>query len=227
MKKLISILIIVALIVSLCPTALADDVEALKKRIEELEAEIKTKDTIIAALTKASIAPSGDAATAWQQTREALTEAPPPQSTLAPLYDKGPSPTNNDYISIEEVRLVPVEEGKYRPNIKVRCLYPEGALQVYPQQAWVYCYYLNNEDEVIQQFSAVFNHLGYNQAMWSKAMNYSHMNGNDIFDLKEVSKIKFSYYHMITITGGRTSWQNEWDFLTPITFSVADLEIEQ
>ncbi len=53
MKKLISILIIVALIVSLCPTALADDdVEALKKRIEELEAEIAQKDAIITALTR-------------------------------------------------------------------------------------------------------------------------------------------------------------------------------
>ena len=54
MKRLISILIIVAVLASFCPAALADDdVEALMKRIAELEAEIEKKDAIIEALTAA------------------------------------------------------------------------------------------------------------------------------------------------------------------------------
>ena len=53
MKRIISALLIIVLLVSLCPTVLADDdVESLKKRIEELEAEIAMKDAIIAALVK-------------------------------------------------------------------------------------------------------------------------------------------------------------------------------
>ena len=153
-------------------------------------------------------------------------EAPAPKSTLAPEYDIGPSPEETDYVSIEDVKLVLVETGKARPNIKVRCLYPKGELETYPNRLWINCYYLNSDDEVIQNFTAAFKHPAYNQVVWSKSNNYSHMNGDDVFYLKEVSKIQFVWYKFQTIEGGKSTWQRELDFLSPISFDVANLEIE-
>ena len=163
-------------------------------------------------------------AASYQQTQQAVTQAPPPQSTLAPLYDVGPSPVDEDFIAIEEIKLVYYGNGLYKPDIKVRCLYPEDALQTYPQDLNLYCNFLDSNGDIVHSFTACFSHLSYGKAMWASANNFSHMNGENTFDPTEVSQIEFTWYHMKTISGGRVAWQQEWDLLEPVIFNVADLE---
>ncbi len=174
MRKAISLLLALSMIFALCGCG----------KTRELTAEEREQIFYEVAAEK-GLDLSNQAAAAWQQPKDAMTEAPAPQSTLAPLYDVGPSPTDTDFICIEDMRLISVGDGKYRPDMKLRCMYPEDALQVYPQTVQIFYNYLN-----------------------------------------EISAIQVSYYDMHTVIGGRVSWQNEWDFLSPVEFNVADLEIE-
>lgn len=224
MKRLISILIIIAVLFTLCPAALAeDDVEALKKRIEELEAEIAEKDAIIA--EKDAII-SVLASSAANGTNHVVTKPPAPQTTLAPLYDVGPSPTDTDFLTIEEIKLVPLDNGRVRPDMKIRCLYPEGVLQLYPQSAEVFYNYLNNDGEIIASNSVVWHQLAYNICGWTRTNAFTVQHGDDSFDPNEVKAIMIMRYDMRTIIGGRVSWKNSWSFLSPVQFNVDKLEIE-
>lgn len=141
-------------------------------------------------------------------------------------YDKGPNPTGKDFISVEDLKLVRCDNGLVRPNVKVRCLYPKGELEKYPQNLDLYCNYINEDGEVIESLCLCFEHLAYDQVMWSKAEEFSHMNGEDRFAPQKVKKIQFSWYKMYTIEGGRCIWQNEWDFADPIEFVVSQLDYE-
>lgn len=214
MRKAISLLLVLCTVLALCGCGKARELTAEER--EQIFYEVAAEKGLDL---------SNQAATAWQQTKDAMTEAPAPQSTLAPLYDAGPSPTDTDFICTEDMKLLSVGDGKYRPDMKIRCMYPEDALQVYPQSVQIHYNYLNNDNEIIMSDSLVVQHLAYNQSCWTNTGVVQ--GGGDSFDLSEISAIQVSYYEMRTVIGGRVSWQNEWDFLSPVKFNVADLEIEK
>ena len=89
MKRTSAILLVLSIMFALCGCG----------KTRELTAEEREQIFYEVAAEK-GLDLSNQAATAWQQTKDAMTEAPAPQSTLAPLYDAGPSPTDTDFIKI-------------------------------------------------------------------------------------------------------------------------------
>ena len=135
MKRLVSVLIIIVMLISLCPVAVADDVvEALKKRIEELEEEIATKDAIIAALAKGSnntevgvaFVPPGTTGSSQITTKGNLDGNDLPEDLLVPVGD--------ECFVIEACKTKFIEHDTYtqmRMSLKVRNLTEYSPPNVY------------------------------------------------------------------------------------------------
>ena len=130
MKRILSVFLIVALLASLCPTALADDeVETLKKRIEELEAEIAQKDAIIEALTVAL----QEMNNAGKDKSTGVVVVPPGSNQTSAkhnvpgndLPDELPAPLGDGLIMIEACKTTFIEYDTFtrmRMEVKVRNL---------------------------------------------------------------------------------------------------------
>ena len=210
MKKIVAILLLLAMMFALCACG-----------SKELTAEEKEKIYQEVAKEKAEKAEAGaqDQADASESKYEGLERSK--LGEAAETY-MASSPEEEDYVSIDDIKLVKMSDGKYRPNILITNHYPDRV----PETVNVYCNYLNDKGEIVENFCVVLGRLGPNQSIWTSAVNYQHSNGNDIFELSDVSEIQFVHYEMLSILSVQDVWYQDFAFLSPISFKVADLSIQ-
>ena len=189
-------------------TVFADDVDALKNRIEELEAEIATKDAIIAALVKASNTAEDNHAIVFETIQGPLHETPAPTSQ-----------PEEEYLTILDLKLKPYKDGQYWPNVKLQSLYPKEKHGVDPMTITLYFTVRDKENIIIQSEGIQLSRIGYKDIGWSytfdKALRI-------LVNPDEAATIEFTGYRMgfqgIPVEG--------YDFEEPYIYQLSEVEIE-
>lgn len=217
MKRFVSILVIVAVLVSLCPAAFADDdVEALKKRIAELEAEIEQKDAIIAekdAIIAALAASIANKPAAEQNNRyetedgNVYVKSQDSQSSTQPFFE------------IYDARLQRTsKDGIYLPDVKFKCTYPQNEQNM---TFMITFHFLDKDGAIVKQYEIHLDHLNYGDIGWT--CSFSNGRATQFqFDSNEVTAFGIAGYRAHN-NNGHT---NEYYHLSePIVFNIADLKI--
>lgn len=213
MKRLISILVIVALLVSICPAALADDdVEALKKRVEELEAEIEKKDAIIAekdAIISALASSIGSKSTFEKQEKQA--------NNNKNIFD--------DAIIVEEVKIETVE-GSYKNGkpmksvrMKIRNNYNPADGEPYADRISWDTQILDKSGDIVETLHFLYGGVDYGETVWD-----SRTTG---LDLSDISAIRVKTYSLYQLGGSNSStFLGEGKLTTPAIFPISEIEID-
>ncbi len=217
MKKFISILIIVALLVTLCPATFADDdVEALKKRIEELEAEITKKDEIIAQKDAVITALAGSITGKPEAVQNNRYE-----TEDGNVYVRSPNSdtSTESYFEIYEARLQRTsKDGVYLPDIKFKCLYPENDQNM---TFMITFHFLDKDGVIVKQHEISLDHLNHGDMGWTSSFSSGRATQFS-FDSNEVTAFEIAGYRAHN-NNGHTN--EKYHLAEPIVFQVADLEL--
>ena len=211
MKRIIAVLLALTMVFALCGCGSKELTDAEKEKIYEEVAKEKAEK----AYSNAQSQPSSSQETGSPK-YEGLERNQMDGNAVTYM---APYPIEDDYISVDDIKLVKTNDGKYRPDVLFTNHYQERV----PDTVNVYCNYLNEKGEIIENFCFVLGRLGPDQSIWTSAMNYSHSNGDDKFNLSEVAEIQFVHYEMLCILSAQDVWYQDFAFLTPISFKVADL----
>lgn len=201
MRRIIALILALSMMFALCACGGS----------EELSDEEKEKIYQEVAREKAK----SEQAAAEKSKYEGLTESMLGEQAVSYMAEY---PTESDYVSIEGIKLVPADDGKYIPDVLIKNLYEERI----PDTINVYCNYINSKGEVVEQVVVALGRIAYNQSMWSSAASSKFT----AFDLSEITEIQFANYEILCILSAQDIWYQNFAFVSPISYKTADIEIE-
>lgn len=129
-------------------------------------------------------------------------------------------PANEQFIEILDVEFVHVKGDIYRPNLKIKNIFPEGSIQCYPDSLQIYLTYKDKEGFSIQTSTAYLNYLGYGEGAWTDSDSRFSF---DSFDTTEVSSCSVTGYRFSSSSGGVVVYNEAFMFTPEINYDVLNL----
>ena len=130
-----------------------------------------------------------------------------------------PDPTTEDYLTVTDLKLIPIEGTIYRPNLRVKCLFPDNLVTPYPEQMELSYALLDENGDIVDSCSLRLNHLSYNQGGWTEALSVI---GADNLDVSKVKALVFTDY-MMWSSGFDSFGSKHWSAVKPVRFEFSDL----
>ena len=129
--------------------------------------------------------------------------------------------SDEHYIEVLDMELVQVDNGIYKPNLKVRCLFPENKAELYPEQLRIYLNYLDDDGFAVQKAEIHIKHLGYNEGVWTENTGMYMDDFN--FDIAKVKSVSVTGYRFVSLKDGDAVYNEEFTFSPSISFDISKL----
>lgn len=130
-----------------------------------------------------------------------------------------PDPTTEDYLTVTDLELIPVDGTIYRPNLRVKCLFPNNLVTPYPEQMELSYALLDESGDIVDSCSLRLNHLSYNQGGWTDALSIM---GADNLDVSKIKALVFTDY-MMWSSGFDSFGSKHWSAVKPVRFELSEL----
>ena len=224
-KKIISIAVMVVMMFMLCGSAIDSLTDEEREAIFYQVAAEKGLDKMFDAMTELSDAERELVFYQVAAEKGLLQYISGNQETLVVQnsgYDFISSglPTDVDYVEILDMELVQIDNNSFRPNFKIRNVFPEDVIEYYPDELRLYVSYFDEDGFAIQSGWIRLKHLTYGQGTWTEASGNIFHECN--FNITEVKSISVTGYRFMSVKGGVAVYGEDFTFNRPVIFNLQD-----
>ncbi|MBQ3210449.1 MAG: hypothetical protein IJB09_03035 [Oscillospiraceae bacterium] len=118
------------------------------------------------------------------------------------------------YIEVLDCELIQLDNGNYKPNLKIRNIFPENLSEKYPDCLHIYMTYNDSDGFGIHNTTASISYLAYGEGIWTNSSIITFAE----FDPSEVSSLSVTGYMFVSESEGL-----DFIFSPVINYEIKDL----
>lgn len=125
------------------------------------------------------------------------------------------------YIEILDMEIVEIDSELCRPNIKLRCMFPDGIAETYPTYLNLHVNYLDKDGFAVKSVDMQLQHFAYGEGLWTDAAAMSTYDFD--FNKEEIETISITGYNFISLKDMTVVYNESFTFSPPYVYEVDDI----